>query len=211
MKKFITTITQKIEYMAARNSFVYEIVALYYKDIVKKEAELADIRENDRVLCIGGGACPFSAIMLHRLTRAKITVIDNNLNCVLVSRHAISQMGYSNSIEILYDDGCTIDPYKSSVVHLALQVCPLEQVFQTVKDRVAPGTRILVRKPKESIKELYSDMNIGMFQGCKRITHKYLCNLGETILYQKRELGHETKMDMAKYRDCLSDSYSIKD
>jgi len=206
MAQFITSVTQRIEYIAAKNSVIYKMAELYYKDVVQKEVELASILQDDRVLCIGGGACPLSAILLHRLTGAKITVIDNDRACVLASRRAINRLGYADSIEILHGDGDAIDPCKFSVVHFAMQVCPLEQVFRAVENRLSSGARILVRRPRHRIKGLYSSMDSEPLRSCARITHKHLRNLGETILYQKEEPEYEEEMDMARHIDCFAAS-----
>ena len=70
MGKGIVRITQQIEYWAAANPLVYQLAALYYKDIIRREITLAQIGPSDHVLCIGGGPCPFSAILLHQFTGA---------------------------------------------------------------------------------------------------------------------------------------------
>jgi len=78
----ITSLTQKVEWLANQSRLFYHCIALYYKNIIKREVRLANITPNDNILCIGGGPCPYTAIMLHQLTGAKVTVIDNNKHCV---------------------------------------------------------------------------------------------------------------------------------
>ena len=72
--------------------------------LVKREARLAGINEQDRVLCIGGGICPYTAILLHKYTKAQITVVDNNRVCVEKARKFIDRVGM-DKINIIYGDG----------------------------------------------------------------------------------------------------------
>ena len=89
MAGLIQRTTKKLECLAARNKVVYNVLALYYKRIVNKEIRLADINENDRILCVGGGPCPFSGILLHEHTKAHVTIIDNDECCVEVSKQLV--------------------------------------------------------------------------------------------------------------------------
>ena len=41
------------------NKVVYDLASCYYRDIIRRKAELANINFKDYVLCIGGGPCPF--------------------------------------------------------------------------------------------------------------------------------------------------------
>ena len=89
--------------------------------LVKREARLADIREGDRVLCIGGGICPYTAILLHKYTGAHITVIDNNRSCVEKARKFVNRLGL-DKIKILPGDGRDICCHGYPVIHLAMQI-----------------------------------------------------------------------------------------
>jgi len=179
----ITTITQRIESLASRTGVLYRLVEKYYVDMVKKEAGLAGIGKDDRILCIGGGCCPFSAILFHRMTSAKVTVVDNNKDCIPKARKVIERLGLSEHIRVVLQDGCASDIKDYSVIHLALQVDPMQQVISDVERRMSPGAKLLVRQPKKQLRGMYSKFSNATLDCCSSITHKSR-SVGSTFLYK---------------------------
>ena len=129
MTNIIANTTRIIEGMARKNCIIYKTILLYYKRLVKDEVELADIKSSDKVLCIGGGQCPFSGILLHEYTGAKVTIVDCDDYCVQVSRELIQILGYERDIDILHMDGKEVPLQDYDVIHTAVQVKPMDQVF----------------------------------------------------------------------------------
>lgn len=155
---WITSFTQKIEQIAIKSNLLYGIVSLYYKFLVKREANLAEITENDNILCIGGGVCPYTAILLNKYTNANVTVIDNNKACVEKSQKFIEKLWLKN-VQILYCDGECVCCKEFSVIHIALQISPKDAVINCVMNKAKNGTRVLVRRPKKNLDCLYSTEN----------------------------------------------------
>ncbi|MCL2616695.1 MAG: hypothetical protein FWD96_03505 [Defluviitaleaceae bacterium] len=188
MLNWITDITYKVESQAAEAGFVYKLACGYYRDIIYKEAVLANITNKDRILCIGGGICPVSAVMFHQLTGARVTVVDNNEICIPKAQQAIDRLGVGTHVNVLFQDGGSADiPFEDySVVHLALQVSPMGQVFTAVEHQVNPGTKLLVRRPKKPLDNLYSRLTDSLLECCPYTTHNSR-NIGSTLLYIKQE------------------------
>jgi len=184
----ITSFTQKIEAMAIKSKPVYWVLSQYYRKIVKNEVALAGITASDHVLCVGGGICPSSAILLHQHTGAKITVIDNNEICVTKAQETIADLGLDAHINVVYQDGgCDKLPLEQfSVVHFALQVTPMWHVFSSIERRVANGTKLLVRRPKKSLQQLYCHLAAHACEFCRHTVHKGVRNIGTTLLYVKQ-------------------------
>ena len=185
----VTALSQKIEDWAFETEIVYKLAARYYHDVIEREVVLANITKDDHILCIGGGICPFSAILLHQTTGAKVTVIDNNDKCVPKAVKIIERLGISKYVKVLYQDGgnCGLDFSKYSVVHFALQVCPMECVFSYVEGRVVPGTKLLIRRPKRKLGKFYSGLTSPLLHNCPLTTHKKARNIGSTLLYVKQQ------------------------
>jgi protein-L-isoaspartate O-methyltransferase len=185
MVKLIPKTTKIIERLAAKNTSIYRTIALYYKKLVKNEVDLANIQSTDKVLCIGGGPCPISGILLHEYTGAHVTIIDNDYCCVRISRELIQKLGYSDSIDILHSDGNEISPEGYSVIHMAVQVSPMEQVFSNLKQGCRFGAKILVRLPKERLASFYSCNNCSLFNACcAKAVHNWR-NIDSTALFIK--------------------------
>ena len=196
MPRRIIGFTQKIEYLATKSKLAYWAASLYYRNVIRREIDLANITHNDHVLCIGGGICPFSAILFHQITGAKVTVIDNSEDCVREAQQIIARLGLSGQVCAVWQDGGSIAfPLSDfSVVHFALQVFPLEGVVSKVKKQILPGTKLLVRRPKECLSTMYSQLTGSSLACCRYITHQKACNIGSTLLYVKQERLHEEKL-----------------
>jgi predicted O-methyltransferase YrrM len=186
MLEWITDFTYKIENRAARAGFVYKIASGYYREVIEKEAILANVTGHDHILCIGGGVCPFSAILFHQSTGARVTVIDNNPICIPRARQIITRLGIDAHVRVICQDGAGPDVSfaEYSVVHLALQVSPAEDVFLAVKRQIAPGTRVLVRRPKKQLDGMYSQFADSALACRPYVAHKSR-NIGSTVLYIK--------------------------
>ena len=189
---WICSFTQKIEDWASETEFLFKLARDYYHDVVQNEIVLANITSDDNILCIGGGICPFSAILFHQATGAKVTVIDSNNCCVDKARQIIKRLGLSKSVKVICQDGgsAALSFAKYSVVHFALQVSPMETVFPYVEKRVAPNTRLLVRRPKKHLGKLYSCLPSPLLHSCPLTTHKKARNIGSTLLYIKQEFAN---------------------
>lgn len=170
---WITRLTRQIEQLAASSRLIYSLAALYYRQMVQREAELAQIGPEDRVLCIGGGICPYTAILLQEYTGAEVTVIDNDPRCVEQCCRFLRGRGL-DGIGVQFGCGTAVHCGDYTVVHLALQVSPREEVLRRVLAQARAGTRILVRVPKASLE--------GPFQCERRVQHGTLSNVGCTFV-----------------------------
>lgn len=184
MARWIVRFTQKVEYWAATNPLVYWIAAQYYKDIIRKEVILAEINQDDHILCIGGGPCPFSAILLHQLTGAQVTAIDKEQKCIPPARQLLQRLKLSEAIQVMHKDGIEAEVAGFTVIHLAAQVSPLEQIFKQIKTYALPGTKLLIRKPKEKLQSLYCK-NYPQITNERAVYHKKTRNIESTLLYVK--------------------------
>ena len=192
----IVGLTQKFEYLAAKSKLAYWIASHYYRNVIRREIDLANITSNDHILCIGGGICPFSAILFHQITGAEVTVIDNCEDCIQEAQQLIARLGLSEHVHAVWQDGGNIEFSLSdfSVVHFALQVFPMECIVSKVKKQILPGTKLLVRRPKKCLNSMYSQLTWPLQACCRHINHQKACNIGSTLLYIKQERLHEEKM-----------------
>ena len=182
----IVSFTQMIERIACNSRWLYCLTKKYYEKTVKREVELAEITADDHVLVVGGGPCPHSGILIHELTGARVTIIDNQQNCVDCSIQLIKKLGLQEHIDIKLEDGINTKTWKYSVVHLALQISPKGEVLKSLDRNARIGTRILVRLPKESLKNLYSYIENNLFSEMPTALHKGIGNTSNTALYTVR-------------------------
>ena len=188
-QRCVTNFTYKIEDKASEVSTVYQLACKYYKNVVEREAALANITDKDHILCIGGGICPFTAILFHQHTGAKVTVIDNNKDCIPKARQVIKRLGIDERVHVHLQDGANAETDLSeySVIHMALQVDPIDHVFYQIEKQSAPGAKLLIRRPKKALGSGYSEFQSEHLSYCAYVSHKD-CNIGSTFLYVKPEV-----------------------
>ena len=164
--------TKWMEKKCACSNFLVNLYGLYYRETVKKEIELAEVRENDRILCIGGGSIPSTAIQMANLTKAEIDVIDMDPKAVINARKLINRIGLDGQVSILQGKGEDMDVGCYDVIHVALQVSPKEKVVDHLWANSKKGTRIIVRMPKKKLKSFYSCLSSKFLCKVKACTKK---------------------------------------
>lgn len=185
VKKIIPSSTRLLEEMATRNPIFYKMLSIYYKELIKNEAELAKITPDDKVLFIGGGVCPMSGILIHEYTGAKVTVIDNDSSCIGLAQNMIRELGYQDDIQIIHHDGKDILTEDYTVIHMAVQITPVEKVFKHIRKKSRMGTRILVRLPKKSLTGFYFFKDKSIFKNrIGSVLHRWR-NIASTELFVK--------------------------
>ncbi|MCL1993437.1 MAG: hypothetical protein FWG66_10890 [Spirochaetes bacterium] len=211
MTRWLTDFTYKIEDMATDDMAVYRFVSNYYRDVVKREAVLANVNSDDNMLCIGGGLCPFSAILFHQITGANVTVVDNNMACIPKARQMIDRFGMGDKVFALCQDGgnMEIDLTQYSVIHLALQVAPMDYVFSQIERQAAPGTRLLARVPKKILYGFFGSLPSSSLACCPYVAHKSR-NIGSTLLHIKQVVAHEEKTNnIGAFASPIADACSV--
>lgn len=179
----ITKITQKLEKKAQANCQIYDLISRYYKPLIKKEIRLANIKKDDKIMCIGGGNCPMSAILLQKYTGAEVTILDCNKQCCICAETLIEQKNLEN-LRVLCCNGCDAPCEKFDIIHLAMQISPLESTLKNLMARSNSGTKFLVRIPKKSLSNLYSPFRQKL-KAVQHVKHHLLTNLGHTLLFEK--------------------------
>ncbi len=127
----------------------------YYNNIVKEEIKLAQITEQDHVLFIGGGAIPSTAYRIHQYTGAKVDVIDKDPCAVKLATKLTRLLGLEKKVRVFEADGRTIETKKYSVILVALQACPHQDILENALEKAAPNTRVVTRCPAHGLQAFY--------------------------------------------------------
>ncbi len=162
----ISRLTKTMEESWGRFAWLRRLSDSYYEGLVRREAVLGQITDSDRVLCIGGGCMPCTAMEIQRRTGALVWVADNDLAAVARARDVIRESRLEQKIRVIYGDGSNLDMEDFTVVHIALQVFPKNRVVCNVLKKAAPGTRIVVRHPHRTA---------GVFYGRDSLFCKHTC------------------------------------
>ncbi|MCR6108368.1 class I SAM-dependent methyltransferase [Salipaludibacillus agaradhaerens] len=128
----------------------------YYQSVIEREIALCQMNVHDRVLCIGGGATPFSACLFAAKTGAHVTVIDKESSVISQATKFVKLMHLEDHVTVLHQNGLEVCPTHFSVIHIAMQVTPLDRIKDYLYNSMANTTRLIIRQPKTRIKGHYS-------------------------------------------------------
>lgn len=154
----IRSCTKWIERISSKSCPLVKLYSLYYHNMVREEIKLANVRSSDKVLCIGGGSIPCTAIELAKQTNAQVHVIDIDKDAVKCAKKVIAKLGLHENITVINRKGEDIDIAPYDVIHIALQVSPKEKVLKNIWEKAREGNRIIVRMPRKSLKLFYSNI-----------------------------------------------------
>lgn len=172
--------TKILEKHTGKFPLLQDMMLTYYRPIVKKEVELAQVKPQEKVLCVGGGYFPCTALLFHQLSGAKVTVIDNDKDAVAVSQALVAKLGYDQNVTVLHSDGMDCKAQGFDIIHLAMQVSPKEEVFAQLFGGCTCKAKLLVRTPKQHLERGYQP-----FQEMTEtwVTQVKYSNIQKTMLY----------------------------
>lgn len=125
-----------------------------FRKLLKRELSLLPA-EPKNVLFIGSGPVPISALLVHDLTGAKVTCIDQNPQAVAVSRKLIAEMGFERSISVYETLGQEVVADKYDVVLVALLAKPKADILANIHRSIRPDGYVLCRTSRGLRQLLY--------------------------------------------------------
>ncbi len=191
--KLIPSFTTKLERICASSSLLVKLMNMYYKETVRREVSLGKISNKDQVLCIGGGPLPCTALEIACQTGACVQVVDIDPKAVSIARKVIKSLNMSKRVKVSLASGEMVDASKYSVVHVALQAHPHEEILRNIWRKVPMGARILMRSPRNCLKNLYDYMEAECPCGkCEQIEQRNI-TMKSTLLFTKEMGGAENE------------------
>lgn len=151
----IKTFTTFYEKKAVHNRLLIFFANCYYKHMVKKEVNLLTIQAHHRVVFIGGGALPMSAILLKQKTGADITVVDCDLDAMEKGSAFVKKQGLA--LNFIHAHGEDLNPGVYDVIIVAKQVNAQHCVLYNIINQAKPQTKILMRYKPKNCSQLKSD------------------------------------------------------
>ena len=128
----------------------------FYRKTVEEEAIFANIDSDDRLLFIGGGAIPYSALILAKKAK-HVTVIDCDSISAKLASCLIQRLGISN-VTVKCDQGEQLNPEEHSVIFIPLQAEPKQRILENIKSKCNLKTKVLMRIPKKSFSNVYTTL-----------------------------------------------------
>ena len=130
------------------------------------------ITERDRVLFIGSGPFPITAIELYHSTGAIIDCIDKDRDSVTQSEQVNERLDLDIHIQILHAEGDNIDICPYSTIIIAILALPKKLILRNICNQDANDVQIICRTSDGLRGLLYKPTNEESLIGFKQITKK---------------------------------------
>lgn len=116
-----------------------------YGELARREAALARMAPGDRVLFIGSGPLPISAIEYCRQTGCEADGLDFVEDAIRVSRRAIHRLGLDGRMRVHLGRGEHFPVTGYSVVVVGVLARPKAEILKNVAATRSEGSRVLLR------------------------------------------------------------------
>jgi hypothetical protein len=116
-----------------------------YEELARREIKLAGITARDRVLFIGSGPFPITAIEYCRQTGCTADCVDYVPEAVETSREAIHRLSLGARIRCHECRGEDFPAAEFSVVLVGVLAAPKQAIFDNLQTTCADGCRIIAR------------------------------------------------------------------
>jgi precorrin-6B methylase 2 len=136
---------------------IYELSA---GEKYEQEFKIFGISNGKKILHIGCGQYPVTAITLARLYDAKIVAIDRDLKAIEFAKEVIRKKKLEEKISIEHGDGLNYPIEKFDVIILGGLIFPKKQILEHVLNTVKPDAKIIFRTSIISFKLIFEHMNI---------------------------------------------------
>jgi precorrin-6B methylase 2 len=144
-RKFLCHVFGILELIALHSTVVYFFYMKWIGDIFSDECTMAHVSSNETVLHIGCGTLPTISLLIAKNTHAHIIAIDNNKKTVQRAQRYINQQHLADFITVNYADGTRYPAESFDVIFIAINVTPIETLFQYLATTTKPSVRIICR------------------------------------------------------------------
>ncbi|MBU3904940.1 MAG: hypothetical protein KJ906_02225 [Nanoarchaeota archaeon] len=125
-----------------------------FTDLMKNEIKLGKISKKDKVLFIGSGPFPPTAIILNKLVGCKIDCFEKRKQYADMSRNVIKKFSLSDDIKVYNKYGQSLGNNDYGVIIIALLAKPKDKILKSIWKSALSGTRIICRT-SDGIRELF--------------------------------------------------------
>jgi len=157
-KKLISGTVAFFEKVASKSTILSELYSRPYRDVVRREIELARLTKRDRVLNVGCGSIPFTAIHVARMSGADVVAIDRDREAVKLARQCIRRMNLQDKIKIYLADAVEKIPEDFDAAVVALQAEPKEAIMTNLCSCASRKARLVFRLPTENFHNQYDNL-----------------------------------------------------
>lgn len=153
-----------VESLSSSPSIDNYALAQRFRRLIAQEIELLEKPAPKRLLFIGSGPVPVSAILYQEMLGSRVDCIDADMAAVEKSRELLERLSLSNHIHVHRTNGEAVDASCYDAVVIALLAKPKSDILSQLAVSIRPdcqiicrtsqGLRVLVYEPMDFEKDL---------------------------------------------------------
>ncbi|UNC93010.1 flippase-like domain-containing protein [Candidatus Contubernalis alkaliaceticus] len=190
--KLFTISVGIFEHLGSKYSFLGKLYGIFfYRTMITTEAEAAGLKPGMKVLHIGSGPLPMTAISLGR-AGCSVTAVDSDVKAVKAASIMVKRAGMENQINVKEAHGQDLNCSSYDAVWISLHVFPKKKVilhsYKTLKD----GGVLIYRNPGGWLKFLYPRLEPEEVDSSHQHQHHKLAQpMGKTTVILKKIFPEE--------------------
>lgn len=146
-----------------------------YQEYIKKEGLMAGLKKTSKIIILGSGYLPGTAILLNKIFKTQCCCIDNDKKAVKTSRILIKKMTLENNIVIKHGDATTYPLDGYNAIFITGSSFPKKDIFTHIFNKKTNNTKIIYRRPLGLYKMWYvpsSSEDINKFKIIKKNSYE---------------------------------------
>jgi len=145
LKRFIDLEFIIVEKIVSKLNHMLPYYLDFYKKMLDNELEAVNISKEDKILHIGCGPIPATAILISNKTKAQVIGIDNNLKSVNQALKCISNQLFSEKIQIIHADALDFPVENFDLIIISQGVKPCEQILKNISKKMKKTCNVIYR------------------------------------------------------------------
>ena len=154
--KYLLSLVTTIERLGALfPAFGWIYTKLFYQSMLEKEIVLSGIVPGMKVIHIGCGPLPMTAMYLAKFG-AQVTAVDTNTSILRQAAQTINARNLGHRITLIKDCGTSIDFTGYDAIWLSLHVRPINKVLYRACKCMHSAAKIILRTPRGKLTRFYA-------------------------------------------------------
>lgn len=182
----LTSTFQSWEKILHKRKPLFNLYGMIYSKVLNKEFFLGGFCAKDRIVNIGCGAVPFTAIYLSQKIGAKVVALDKDADALEKAHYSLRKYGLEKNIELVEADATKYVPRYYTGALVALQAEPKKKILENLLSNGEKGASLIFRQPRDIFTSQYAHLPLDKYPPDSEVIHS-MKTIGKSILYLKRD------------------------
>ncbi|MBU0496751.1 MAG: hypothetical protein KKG04_02205 [Candidatus Thermoplasmatota archaeon] len=165
------------EKIAVHFDILTEVYINAYEEVIDAELSMLNLRDTDRVIVIGSGAIPVTAILITRKSKVRVTTIDIDPEAVARATLLIHRLGLQQQINVMLADGFSYPLHAFTVIFLLYGISHQERLLKAMIPKIDTGVKIITRSTTDDPKRIVDGAQ-NIFNKLELVNHLHTTSLG---------------------------------